>query len=75
MQDKSPYPPISSSKLTDSPQEKKTVFQYTYPQQSERTFKEEREVPDNASDEARTASIGRWSKEEHYKFIECTTHY
>jgi hypothetical protein len=75
MQDKSPYPPISSNKPIDSPQTKNTVFQYTYPQQSERTFKEEKDVPDNASDETRTASIGRWSKEEHYKFIECMTRY
>ena len=71
MQDKPPYPPISSTKPNESPKEKKTVFQYSYPQQSETLFKEERDAPDNTSDETRTASIGRWSKEEHYKFIEC----
>jgi hypothetical protein len=71
MQDKPPYPQISSMNTPQAPQEKRTIFQYSYPQQRESSLQGEKDNSDSSSDYTKTASIGRWSKEEHSKFIEC----
>ena len=60
--------PPDTSTLPSS--EQHPVFQYMYPANEDKSYKQET-VPENLSDDAKGASIGRWSKEEHYKFIEC----